>query len=70
MKTNNDYCRHPSRVMPGLKDDGFEDSEESGEENQARRPPAFCGAAAFRERREDRHGNGGGHTGQGSHVVV
>ena len=65
MKTNNNYRRHPSRVMPGLKDDSFEESDESGDENQARRPPAFCGAAAFRERREDRHGNGGGNVGQG-----
>ena len=51
--------------MPGLKDDGFEESDESEDDNQARSPPAFCGDAAFRERREDRHGDGGGNARQG-----
>ena len=49
--------------MPGLKENGFEESEESeAEEIDPVGPNPFCGPRRFRERRdrEDDQGNDGG----------
>ena len=56
--------RHPSRVMPGLKENGFEEESEESEADEIDPvgPNPFCGPRRFRERRdcEDDQGNDGG----------
>ena len=53
--------RHPSRTMPGLKDDGFEESDESDYEETG--PTPFCGPKRYRERKDDDDINQGGNPG-------